>query len=115
MAVKVVMHGPVAVLSPEGTLWSDDKIVQLREAIEDLKKKDNKHLVLDLGKVNHLNSTALGLLVAAHTNYTQRGGTVKLCAIEKKISSLLVITKLSGVFDTYESVADALASFAPQG
>lgn len=115
MAVKCVMHGPVAVVSPEGTLWSDDKIVQLRETIEDLKKKDNKHLVFDLGRVNHLNSTALGLLVSAHTNYTQRGGTVKLCAIEKKISSLLVITKLSGVFDTYDSLEDALASYAPKG
>jgi anti-sigma B factor antagonist len=109
------MHGPVAVVTPEGTLWGGDETGQLRETIEDLKKKENKHLVLDLGKVNHLNSTALGLLVSTHTNYTQRGGTVKLCALEKRISNLLVITKLSMVFDTYTSLEDALASYATKG
>ncbi len=112
MAVKSVMHGPVAVVTPEGTLWGGDETGQLREIIDDLIKKENQHLILDLGKVNHLNSTALGLLVSTHTNYTKRGGSVKLCSLEKRISNLLVITKLNMVFETYPSLEEALASYA---
>ncbi|HWN83314.1 MAG TPA: STAS domain-containing protein [Candidatus Udaeobacter sp.] len=112
MGLKSVMHGPVAVLTPEGTLWGGDETNQLRDAIDELVKQGNMYLVLDLSKVNHLNSTALGLLVSTHTNYTKRGGSVKLCALEKRISNLLVITKLSMVFEVHETLEDALASFA---
>jgi anti-sigma B factor antagonist len=112
MGLKSVMHGPVAVLSPEGTLWGGEETNQLRDAIDELVKQGNMFLVLDLSKVNHLNSTALGLLVSTHTNYTKRGGSVKLCALEKRISNLLVITKLSMVFEVHDTLEDALASFA---
>ncbi len=112
MAVKTVMHGSVAVVTPEGTLWGGNETSQLKEAIDNLIKQGNQHLVLDLGKVNHLNSTALGLLVSTHSNYTKRGGSVKLCALENKIRNLLLITKLSMVFESYETLQDALASYA---
>ena len=38
-------------------------------------------------------------------------GTLKLLKITKKVSDLLVITKLVTVFDTYEDEAAAVASF----
>jgi anti-sigma B factor antagonist len=112
MGVKSVLHGPVAVVTPEGTLWGGEETNQLKEAIAELIKQNNLFLVIDLGKVNHLNSTALGVLVETHTNYVKRGGSVKLCALEKRISNLLLITKLSMVFEVHDSLEDALASFA---
>lgn len=111
MAVKLEMQGPVAILSPQGTLWGGDETNELREAIDDLVQKGNTRLVIDLGKVEHLNSTALGLLVQAHTNYTKREGTVKLCGVHKRISNVLLITKLSMVFDIHKDVKEAVASF----
>jgi anti-sigma B factor antagonist len=111
MGVKCVMHGPVAVVTPEGTLWGGDETSKLRETIDDLIQKGNQQLIIDLGSVNHLNSTALGLLVSTHTNYAKRGGAVKLCRVEKRINNILVITKLSMVFEVHNSLEDALASF----
>ena len=37
---------------------------------------------------------------------------MKLCSLEKRISNLLLITKLSMVFEVHDSLEDALASFA---
>lgn len=113
MGVKRVMNGSVAILSPEGTLWGGEETNQLSAAIDDLIAKDNTQLIIDLGKVDHLNSTALGVLVKTHTNYVKRGGSVKLCALEKRIRNLLLITKLAMVFEVHDSLDQALASFQP--
>jgi anti-sigma B factor antagonist len=113
MGVKRVMNGPVAIISPEGTLWGGEETSNLRGAIDELIQEGNTQLVIDLSKVDHLNSTALGLLVSTHSNYVKRGGKVKLCSLEKRIRNLLLITKLSMVFEVHESLDDALASFHP--
>jgi anti-sigma B factor antagonist len=113
MAVKRVMNGSVAILSPEGTLWGGDETNHLSAAIDDLVQNGNTQLIIDLSRVDHLNSTALGVLVKAHSNYLRRGGSVKLSALEKRIKNLLLITKLSMVFEVHDSVEQALASFQP--
>jgi anti-sigma B factor antagonist len=113
MGVKTAMHGEVAVITPEGTLWGGDETSKLKETIDDLVTKGNSRLVIDLGSVNHLNSTALGLLVSTHTNYAKRGGAVKLARVEKRISNILLITKLAMVFEAHSTVDEALKSFTP--
>jgi anti-sigma B factor antagonist len=57
-------------------------------------------------------SSGLGQLAAAHATSARQGGTLKLLNVTKRLNDLLVVTRLLLVFDTYESEADALASFA---
>ena len=111
MAVKCEMHGDIAVVTPGGTLWGGDETGKLRETIDDLIAKENKALAIDLGNVNHLNSTALGVLAQTPAHYTNRQGAVKLARVEKRINNILVITKLSMVFEVFENVDAALSSF----
>lgn len=111
MAVKCEMHGDIAVVTPGGTLWGGDETGKLKETVDGLIAQNNAKLVIDLGNVNHLNSTALGVLVQAHGNYKGRNGAVKLARVEKRINNILVITKLSMVFEVFENVDAAVASF----
>ena len=48
-------------------------------------------MVLDLGKVSHLNSIAIGILVGAHTNYQKRGGRIVLCNVDRRIENVFVV------------------------
>jgi len=52
------------------------------------------------------------VLITAHTNYLRRGGQMKLCRVDSRIKNIFVITKLSLVFDVYDDVETAIASFA---
>jgi anti-sigma B factor antagonist len=104
--------GAIAVLEPKGELIGGDETDDLRHSIEELIKEDNKKLVIDLAKVHYLNSSSLGLLAWAHTNYTKRGGKIVLADVEKNIQNIFVITKLSLVFDVYQGQREAIASFA---
>ena len=104
--------GDIAVVAPKGYLTGGDETDELERAIKSLGESGNKNLVINLGETQHLNSTALGVLISAHSSYIRRGGQMKLCCVDKRIENIFVITKLSMVFDVYPSEEQAIASFA---
>ncbi len=108
MGVRTEKHGEVMVLAPEGNFYGGKETDDLDRALGELQTAENKKLVLDLGKVQHLNSIAIGLLVRAHTNYQKRGGRVLLANVDKRIQNVFVVTKLSLVFELADSREDAL-------
>lgn len=110
MAVRVDRTGEVAIVMPEGNFYGGKETDELRRTLEELKASDNKKMVVDLGKVSHLNSIAIGELVGAYTNYQKRGGRIVLANVDKRIQNVFVVTKLSLVFEVAESRQDALAA-----
>jgi len=104
--------GNVVVLYPKGYLTGGEETDELEQRIKSLIESGNKHLVVNLSDTQHLNSTALGVLISAHSNYAKRGAQMKLCAVDKRIENIFVITKLSLVFDVYATEEQAIASFA---
>jgi anti-anti-sigma regulatory factor len=54
---------------------------------------------------------SLGVLIAGHATYSKRDAKFKLCAVDKKIQSIFVVTKLSLVFEVFDEEAEAIASF----
>jgi anti-sigma B factor antagonist len=103
--------GNIVVLSPKGYLTGGDETEELEQTIKSLGESGNKHLLINLGETQHLNSTALGVLISANSSYLRRGGQLKLCSVDKRIENIFVITKLSLVFDVYSNEEQAIASF----
>jgi anti-sigma B factor antagonist len=102
----------ITILTPRGYLTGGDETDELQQKLAALADGGNKHLIINLSETQHLNSTALGVLISAHSNYTRRGGHMKLCSVDQRIQNIFVITKLSYVFDTYPNEVQAIASFA---
>ncbi len=109
---KSLLDGKLVVLEPKGNYVGGDETDDLRNEFKKLSDEGNLKLVVDLGEVSYLNSSALGVLIATHTNYAKRGGKIKLCQLNKNIENLFVITKLSQIFDSYPSQMEAVASFS---
>jgi anti-sigma B factor antagonist len=57
-----------------------------------------------------MNSTGLGILISCLTTLKNAGGELKLSNVTDNIKSLLTITKLVTVFDTYDSSDEAIAA-----
>ncbi|MGC8595059.1 MAG: STAS domain-containing protein [Candidatus Kryptoniota bacterium] len=114
MAIKVskLADGEIAVVEPKGQLIGGNETDELRSEIAKLSQEGNRKLVIDLGKTTYLNSTAIGVLIWAHTHYSKEGGEVKLANINKNIENIFVITKLTMVFDVHDSQLDAVAAFS---
>ncbi|MCI0447041.1 STAS domain-containing protein [bacterium] len=101
----------ITIIQPKGKITIGEGDVLLREEITKLLAEDKKKLVLDLGDVSYMDSAGVGELVSVYTSVKNRGGELKLAALTKKIKDLLSITQLMTIFDTYETLEEALASF----
>ena len=89
---------------PDATLLND----KLYELIEAGKTK----VIADLGGVDWMNSSGLGILIGGLTTMRNSGGDLKLANFTDRIQSLLMITKLLTVFETFETVENAIESFS---
>ncbi len=101
----------IIILQPKGNFVGGDETDELRDTIKKYAELGNKKLIIDLGDVLYLNSTALGVLISAHANYSKREGKIKLCQLNKNLENLFVITKLALIFDSYPNEAEAIKSF----
>jgi len=101
----------VVVLEPKGKIMGGPDATLLHDQLHDFIDQNKKKVVIDLGKVDWMNSTGLGILISGLTTLRNNGGELKLANVTDKIQSLLTITKLITVFECFNSVDDAVASF----
>jgi len=69
-------------------------------------------LLLNLDGVPYIDSAGLGEMVRSYTTVSRQGGKLKLLNLTKRIEDLLSITKLLTVFETFDSEAEAIQSYA---
>lgn len=104
--------GNVAVVKVTGDITlNKGGDVFLKDKVQSLIQQGQKNLVIDLSGVSYVDSAGLGELVQAYATTKNRGGALKLLGVTKRLKDLLVVTKLLTVFDTYDTEAEALASF----
>jgi anti-sigma B factor antagonist len=101
----------VTILDLRGRIVLGEGSVQLRDSIKELIAKGQKHILLNLGDVNYIDSSGLGELVSAYTSVRNAGGELKLLSLTKKVHDLLQITKLYTVFDIKDDEASAVSAF----
>ena len=111
MSLEVRTSGDVTILAPKGMLLGGKETDELQGKIKELSEAGNRKLLINLGQTTFMNSVSLGVLIQGHSNYAKRDAHMKLCAVDKKIQNIFVVTKLSLVFDVYDTEAQALASF----
>ncbi|MEW6061571.1 MAG: STAS domain-containing protein [Bacteroidota bacterium] len=109
---STVDEGRVVILEPKGSLVGGDETDELKQTVQKLLEGGNRKLIIDLGDVEYLNSSAIGVLVSAHTSYLNRQGKLILCNVNKSITNVFVVTKLSTIFNTAEGREDAIYAIA---
>jgi anti-sigma B factor antagonist len=102
----------IGLIEGKGSFVGGDETVELRQAVAGFLEREYSKLLIDLGGVTYINSTAIGVLVSAHASYARKGWHIKLCGMNKNITNIFVITKLTLVFDVYDTRDEAIKSFA---
>jgi len=112
MKLKSERHGTVVVIELKGKIMGGPDSTIFRDELKSHLDAGIKKVIVDLGKVDWMNSSGLGILIGGLTTVKNEDGEMKLARVTEKIKSLLMITKLVQVFDSYDSVESAIASFA---
>lgn len=83
---------------------------KLRERIVELVDAGNYHLVIDMERVEFLDSTGLGVLVGGLKRVRAHDGSLRLVCTQDRILKIFRITGLTKVFPIHDSVDDAVAA-----
>src|SRR5215510_8992974 len=102
----------VTVLDLKGKITLGEGDEALRERINQLLQKGSKKILLNLEGVPYIDSAGLGEVVRTYTTVSRQGGQLKLVNLTKRITDLLMITKLLTVFETFDTEQDALKSYS---
>jgi anti-sigma B factor antagonist len=121
MAIEITenLSGPVTVLAIKGRVTLGEGTAQFRNRIalvlDHAKWFKEKWgwslcLILDMAGVEFLDSAGLGALVGAFASARHQEARIKLANLTQMLREQLVITKLSTVFEVYNSVEEAKTS-----
>jgi anti-sigma B factor antagonist len=101
----------VILLDLRGRVVLGEETEALRERIKRLIEAGHTRIVLNLEEVSYMDSSGLSTLVSAFASVRKQGGELKLLNLTKRVRDLLLITKLSTVFETYDTLEDVQRSF----
>ena len=101
----------VTIVDLSGRITLGEGSVVLRDTVKGLASQGIKHILINLGDVNYIDSSGIGELVSAYTSVRNAGGELKLLNLTKKVHDLLQITKLYTVFDVQDDEASAIRLF----
>jgi anti-sigma B factor antagonist len=104
--------GEVTILDLKGKITLNEGDEVLKDKINSLILQNRKRILLNLADVPYIDSAGLGEIVRTYTTVSRQGGQLKLVNLTKRITDLLMITKLLTVFETFDVEQDALKSFS---
>jgi anti-sigma B factor antagonist len=103
----------IVILDLEGRITAGEEASLLRDTLRRLAEGGHNRIILNLEKVDYIDSTGLGALVMGYTTLRKAGGTLKLLNLSRRNIELIVFTKLETVFEIFDDELDAVNSFFP--
>jgi anti-sigma B factor antagonist len=101
----------ILALSGKLTFRESDGVL---EKIQALRAAGHLKVILDLSRLYYLDSTGLGAIVGGYTSLTKQGGALKLVNPNPRTLELLRMTQLNTLFEIFNRLQDAVASFSPR-
>ena len=112
MQIEERIVNDVTVLDLKGKLTLGDGDELLKDKINSLIQQGRKLILLNLEAVPYIDSAGLGEIVRTYTTVSRQSGKLKLVHLTKRITDLLMITKLLTVFETFDTESEALKSYS---
>jgi anti-sigma B factor antagonist len=104
---KRVLEGQT-LLMIEGAIRLGESAEFFSRALERTLVEESGHVLVDFSRINHMDSTGLGELVAYLERFRARQRKLVLVQPSERIRKLLALAGLEGQFPTYDTVDEAL-------
>ena len=106
-------HEAIVLLDLNGRLTVGDETSTFRDRMQKLIAAGRQSIILNLKQVDYIDSTGLGALVMFYTTLQRANGKVKLLNLSRRGIELLVMTKLTTIFEIFDDEQNAVNSFFP--
>ncbi len=106
--IQTRQEGTASVVTIQGKV-NFEVTAQLRDVIRDtVTTQQPKLLVINLEGVNFIDSSGLGLLVAARNSVDKNSGKLHLCCLPPQVKKTFDQTNLTNYFSIFATEQDAL-------
>ncbi|WP_431300693.1 STAS domain-containing protein [Tabrizicola sp. BL-A-41-H6] len=109
MNIVEEMNGDLLILKMRDARLDASTAPALREALIERIAKGQQSIILDLGEVGFMDSSALGALIAAVKKLGPLG-TIAVAQMRTPVARLFSVTKMDRVFSVNATVNDAIRS-----
>jgi anti-sigma B factor antagonist len=109
MKIKIHYIEDVAVLAIDGRININSS--KLIETVGSLLDEGKSRIVIDMRNVDFVDYNGLSVLAITYKNALNNNSMMKICGISHNIQELLRVVKLDDVFEIYDNLNGALASF----
>lgn len=111
MKLSVRNHHDITILEPSGKITLGDGDQDLGEAVRTQLDLGARKIIINFSQVSNLDSSGIGELVGSYTSIVNRGGSLKLCALNSRTFTLIKLTSLHSVFAVLDTEAQAIQDF----
>lgn len=112
MDIEVRTESQVKVIKLRGRLGVGESLDLTSETLTDLLDAGDARFLLDLQDVPMIDSSGIGMLVRYLTAAKQRGGSLKLLNPSKFALQTLKLVRVLNLFEVFEDLQQAVASFS---
>jgi len=92
-------------------LWNPEEQKEITETVNNFIKEGKVKFIIDLSKIEFINSIGLSILISILTRVRSAGGDAVLCGISDNTKQLLLITRLHNMFTVVNSMEEAVEFF----
>ena len=89
-----------------------NQLQNLEWTIDDLTKKQQNRIVMDLSGITYVDSSAIGVLIACHTAVRNAGGEMRVAGVNTRVASILKMTGVNTVLTVDPTRDDSVAALA---
>lgn len=108
MKIQEEERGPHTIVKLNGTLALGENTRLLQERFEEIETGRSGAVILDLSGLEHLDSTAVGVLVGGLKRFDAQGRRFFLVNPRDRVASVFRITHLDSVFKVFPNVQAAI-------
>ncbi len=105
---KLIKQKNISLFQLGGELIDRNQAKELLVEIETMITNGENKILLNLQELKYINSSGLNVLINILTKARKAGGDVAICCVNKKITELLVITKLDSIFNIKDNEEKAV-------
>jgi anti-sigma B factor antagonist len=112
MQVRQETRAGHLILTPDDSLMCGGRAEQFEATILEVTRAGQRHVIVDLASVAHIDSGGMRALVRGHMGASKQGGEVTLVNVNSNVRRVVHILRLDTVLHVYESIEAALAKVA---
>jgi len=105
------LEGDIVIFEITGKIMGGDQTTLFHGKIHEYINLNKKKIIVNLAKVDWMNSVGLGMLIAAFTTIKNADGRLVLVNITK-IENILTLTRLITLFEHYDSLDEAIKALS---